>query len=131
MPLHADHSACNHLQSHKRGQTTAVVDVDDMYIMGRQKSDDSWNEPETWSSARRACGALAESYFASGYDVFVVEGGDRGCIAFVASVHAGSNAKNTAEAEAKKRGEDPADADRASWHAREVAVGEMPVIDNP
>ena len=77
--------------------------------------------------------SATENFYVEGKkpsSVFVVEGGDRGCIAFVASVHAGSNAKNAAEAEAKKRGEDPADADRASWHAREVAVGEMPVIDN-
>jgi shikimate kinase len=61
----------------RRGQTTAVVDLDDMYLMGKQKNDDRWwTESETWSAARRACGALAESFFASCYDVVVVEGGD-------------------------------------------------------
>ncbi len=55
---------------------SAYVDADDMYQMGKQKNDYSLNEPETWSSARRARGALTESYFASGCDVFVVEGGE-------------------------------------------------------
>lgn len=58
------------------GKTTAVVDLDDMYLTGKQKEDDRWDEPAVWSAARRACGALAESFFASRYDVVVVEGGD-------------------------------------------------------
>ena len=60
----------------RKGQVTAVVDLDDMYLIGKQKNDDRWDEPAVWSAARRACGALAGSFFSSCYDVVVVEGGD-------------------------------------------------------
>lgn len=61
-----------------RGATTAVVGLDELYLVGKQNdnADWEWNEPEAWSAARRASGALAESFFASGYNTFVVEGGD-------------------------------------------------------
>jgi shikimate kinase len=60
----------------RNGKRTAVVDLDDMYLMSKQKDDGKWNEPEVWSAARRGCGALAESFYSSSYDIVVVEGGD-------------------------------------------------------
>ena len=56
-----------------RGMTTAVVDLDHLYRMGRQHPD-KWDEPEISLAALRASGALADSFFASGLDAVVVEG---------------------------------------------------------
>ena len=55
-----------------RGSRTAVVDLDDVYCMALQGDD--FGEEDTWAAARRACGALAESFFASGLDAVVVDG---------------------------------------------------------
>jgi thymidylate kinase len=62
------------------GAKVAVIGLDEMYLIGKQNdsADWEWDETETWSAARRACGSLAESFFASGYDASVVEGGDFG-----------------------------------------------------
>ena len=49
-----------------------MVDLDDVYCMARRGDD--FREEETWAAARRACGALAESFFASGLDAVVVDG---------------------------------------------------------
>ena len=67
-------SLAAHLRSHDI--TTAVIDLDDVYRIGRQLQDRLWNEPDVWAAARRGCGALAESFFGSGYDVVIAEGGD-------------------------------------------------------
>ena len=55
-----------------RGLTAAVIDLDDVYCMGRQV--DEFRDDNTWAVARRACGALAESFHASGLDAVIVEG---------------------------------------------------------
>ena len=56
----------------ERGLTTAVVGLDDVYLMASQRH---WAEQDAWTAARRGCGALADSFFASGFDAVVVEGG--------------------------------------------------------
>ena len=56
-----------------RGLRPAVVDLDDVYCMADPGGND-FAEEDTWSAARRACGALAESFFASGLDAVVVDG---------------------------------------------------------
>ena len=56
-----------------RGVTTAVVGLDELYLMGRQHPD-KWDEPEIWLAGLRAAGTLAESFYASGLGAVVVEG---------------------------------------------------------
>ena len=54
------------------GRTAAVVDLDEVYCMVRQH--EGFDEPAGWDAARRAAAALANSFFASGLEVVVVEG---------------------------------------------------------
>ena len=54
------------------GRATAVIDLDQVYSMARQR--DGFGEPDAWEAARRAAAALAESFFASGNPIVVVEG---------------------------------------------------------
>ena len=56
----------------RRGLRTALVDLDDVYCVASQGDD--FGEEDAWAAARRACGALAESFFASGLDAVVVDG---------------------------------------------------------
>jgi shikimate kinase len=56
-----------------RNITTAVIDLDEVYCMARQQAD--FNDREMWTTARRAAAALTESFFASGLDTVIVEGG--------------------------------------------------------
>lgn len=49
-----------------------MVGLDELYCMARQ--DDYWGVQPTWAAARRGAAALADSFFASGLDVVVVEG---------------------------------------------------------
>ena len=56
-----------------RGVSTAVVEYDALYKMGRQHPD-KWDEPEMAVVARRACGALAESFLVSGLRSVIIEG---------------------------------------------------------
>jgi tRNA uridine 5-carbamoylmethylation protein Kti12 len=58
----------------RRGTTSAVIDLDDVFLMSRQREDDNWNEPEAWRTARRGSGALAESFFASGLEAVIIDG---------------------------------------------------------
>ena len=55
------------------GRTAAVVDLDEVYCMVRQH--EGFDEPAGWDAARRGAAALADSFFASGLEVVVVEGG--------------------------------------------------------
>jgi energy-coupling factor transporter ATP-binding protein EcfA2 len=52
--------------------TVAVIDLDIVYCMLRQK--DGFAELELWPVARRACAALTASLFAHGFDAVVLEG---------------------------------------------------------
>lgn len=54
------------------GQRVAVIDLDVVYTMARQK--EGFGEMDVWPVARRASGALARSLFAQGYDRVIVEG---------------------------------------------------------
>jgi hypothetical protein len=54
------------------GQSVAVIDLDQVYCMVRQL--EGFNEPAGWDAARRGAAALADSFFASGLGVVVVEG---------------------------------------------------------
>jgi shikimate kinase len=56
-----------------RSVSTAVIDLDEVYCMARQQAD--FNDREMWTTARRAAAALTESFFASGLDTVIVEGG--------------------------------------------------------
>jgi shikimate kinase len=56
----------------KSGRSVAVIDLDQVYCMVRQL--DGFNELTGWDAARRGAAALADSFFASGLDVVVVEG---------------------------------------------------------
>ena len=62
------------LASHLRGlgRTAAVVDLDEVYCMVRQH--EGFDESAGWAAARRGAAALADSFFASGLKVVVVEG---------------------------------------------------------
>ncbi len=62
------------LASHLRslGRTAAVVDLDEVYCMVHQH--EGFDEPAGWDAARRGAAALADSFFASGLKVVVVEG---------------------------------------------------------
>jgi shikimate kinase len=59
------------LQRH--GISTAVIDLDEVYCMARQQAD--FNDREMWTTARRAAAVLTESFFASGLNTVIVEGG--------------------------------------------------------
>jgi shikimate kinase len=56
-----------------RNLSTAVIDLDEVYCMARQQAD--FNDREIWTTARRAAAALTESFFASGLQAVIVEGG--------------------------------------------------------
>jgi shikimate kinase len=56
-----------------RNISTAVIDLDEVYCMARQQAD--FNDREMWATARRAAAALTESFFASGLNAVIVEGG--------------------------------------------------------
>jgi shikimate kinase len=55
-----------------RGKTAAVIDLDQVYGMVRQR--EGFGEVAAWKGARRGAAALADSFLASGLDVVVVEG---------------------------------------------------------
>ena len=55
------------------GHPTAVIDLDIVYCMARQR--DGFADEDTWRSARRGAAVLAEAFFDSGARVVVVEGG--------------------------------------------------------
>ena len=52
---------------------TAVIDLDEVYCMARQQAD--FNDRAMWTTARRAAAALTESFYASGLQAVIVEGG--------------------------------------------------------
>jgi shikimate kinase len=53
--------------------STAVIDLDEIYCMARQQ--DNFNDREMWATARRAATAIVESFYASGLQAVIVEGG--------------------------------------------------------
>jgi shikimate kinase len=53
--------------------STAVIDLDEVYCMARQQAD--FNDRKMWTTARRASAALTESFYASGLQAVIVEGG--------------------------------------------------------
>lgn len=53
------------------GRPTAVVDLDELYLMMSAKP---MGDPQVWRRARRAATALTDCFFASGIEVVVVEG---------------------------------------------------------
>ena len=55
----------------QNGHPTAVVDLDDLYLMMSAKP---MGDPQVWRRARRAAAALADCFFSSGIQVVVVEG---------------------------------------------------------
>ena len=55
------------------GHPTAVIDLDLVYCMARQR--DGFADEETWRTARRGAAVLADEFFDSGAKVVVVEGG--------------------------------------------------------
>jgi shikimate kinase len=56
-----------------RNVSTAVIDLDEVYCMARQQAD--FNDRKMWATARRASAALTESFYASGLQAVIVEGG--------------------------------------------------------
>ena len=56
----------------KVGRSVAVIDLDQVYCMVRQL--EGFSEAAGWDAARRGAAALADSFFASGLDVVIVEG---------------------------------------------------------
>jgi shikimate kinase len=56
-----------------RNVSTAVIDLDEVYCMARQQAD--FNDRAMWSTARRAAAALTESFYFSGLNTVIVEGG--------------------------------------------------------
>jgi shikimate kinase len=56
-----------------RNVSAAVIDLDEVYCMARQQAD--FNDRSMWTTARRAAAALTESFFASGLNTVIVEGG--------------------------------------------------------
>jgi shikimate kinase len=56
-----------------RNVSTAVIDLDEVYCMARQQ--DNFNDQEMWATARRAAAAIVESFYASGLQAVIVEGG--------------------------------------------------------
>jgi shikimate kinase len=61
-------------QLRANGRKTAVIDLDVLYPMAQQ-TEPRYADIGTWKTVRRAAAALAESFFASGMDVVIVEGG--------------------------------------------------------
>jgi shikimate kinase len=57
---------------HEAGRSTAAIDLDLVYCMGRQTT--SFGEVNTWTTARRGAAALADAFFAEGIHVVIVEG---------------------------------------------------------
>ena len=55
------------------GRAVAVIDVDLVYCMVRQR--DGFNEINVWHTARWGAAALADVFFARGLDIVVIEGG--------------------------------------------------------
>lgn len=55
------------------GHPTAVIDLDLVYCMARQR--DGFADEDTWRTARRGAAVLADAFFDSGARVVVVEGG--------------------------------------------------------
>jgi hypothetical protein len=55
-----------------RGLVTAAVDLDVVHRM--ICTDNTEESTDAWMIARRACGAIAESFFSSGLDLVVLEG---------------------------------------------------------
>ena len=55
------------------GHPTAVIDLDLVYCMARQR--DGFADEDTWRTARRGAAVLADAFFDSGAGVVVVEGG--------------------------------------------------------
>jgi shikimate kinase len=53
--------------------STAVIDLDEVYCMARQQAD--FNDRAMWTTARCAAAALTESFYASGLNAVIVEGG--------------------------------------------------------
>ena len=58
-------------QLRNAGRATAVVDLDELYLMMSAKP---MGDPQVWRRARRAAAALTDCFFASGIQVVVVEG---------------------------------------------------------
>jgi shikimate kinase len=56
-----------------RNVSTAVIDLDEIYCMARQQA--NFDDQEMWVTARRAAAALTESFYASGLQAVIVEGG--------------------------------------------------------
>ncbi len=55
------------------GRSTAVIDLDLVYCMTRQRG--GFGEADVWRTARRGAAALVDAFFACGLEVVVVEGG--------------------------------------------------------
>ena len=55
------------------GRETAVIDLDLVYRMARQR--DGFANEDVWRTARRGAAALADTFFDSGMSVVIVEGG--------------------------------------------------------
>ena len=53
------------------GRPTAVVDLDELYLMMSAKP---MGDPQVWRRSRRAAAALTDCFFASGMEIVVVEG---------------------------------------------------------
>lgn len=58
-------------QFRNAGRATAVVDLDELYLMMSAKP---MGDPRVWRRARRAAAALTDCFFASGIQIVVVEG---------------------------------------------------------
>ena len=58
-------------QFRSAGRATAVVDLDELYLMMSAKP---MGDPRVWRRARRAAAALTDCFFASGIQIVVVEG---------------------------------------------------------
>jgi tRNA uridine 5-carbamoylmethylation protein Kti12 len=54
------------------GRAAAVIDLDLVYCMARQV--EGYDELTVWTTARRGAAALADTFFADGIDVVIVEG---------------------------------------------------------
>ena len=55
------------------GYPTAVIDLDLVYCMARQR--EGFADEDTWRTARQGAAVLADTFFASGASVVAVEGG--------------------------------------------------------
>ena len=58
-------------QLRQNGRPTAVVDLDELYLMMSAKP---MSDSRTWHRARRAAAALTDSFLSSGIEIVVVEG---------------------------------------------------------